>query len=533
MARRDAFSTPAIQFDRRRFLATTAITAACWPFAQMRILEAADRTVKMSDYPFQLGIASGDPAPDGVVLWTRLVPEPLTPNGGMPPEDVLVEWQVSTDEGMTRIVRKGTVTAPAEWAHSVHVEVDGLEPDRVYWYQFKHGAHTSPVGRTRTAPRADALVSDFRFAFASCQHYETGYYNAYDHMSQDDLKLVVHLGDYIYEGAGRPATKDRPREHAGPKLDQLEDYRIRYSQYKMDPHLQAVHAAFPWLVTWDDHEVENNYADLIPEATNTNPAGFPQKRANAYKAYYEHMPLRRSSLPKGPDMRIYRTVSFGKLVQFCVLDTRQHRSDQPCGDGRKAPCPEVFDPQKSILGNDQERWLQQELVNSSSQWNVLAQQVPIARIDASYTGKGDELSVSMDKWTGYEHSRQKLINFLADRKISNPIILTGDVHANWVNNVQRNADEEKSPNVATEFVGTSISSGGDGTRRPKYIDELYSRNPFVKYFSAERGYVRCEVTPKKWKSDYRAIEIVSKPNQPCFDRASFIVENNRPGAVPV
>lgn len=533
MPRHDHRTSLIRPLDRRRFLASTTVAAACWPFAEMHIAEAADRRIKMGDNPFQLGVASGEPAPNGIVLWTRLATQPLTPDGGMPPEDIRVEWQVAGDEKMTKVVRKGTTNAPADWGHSVHVEVEGLEPDRTYWYQFKHGTETSPIGRTRTAPRPDALLTDFRFAFASCQHYETGYYNAYEHMAQDDLRVVVHLGDYIYDGASRSKSKTRPREHLGGKLKSLEDFRVRYAQYKLDSHLQAVHAAFPWLVTWDDHEVENNYAGLISENARSTSEAFAVQRANAYKVYYEHMPLRRASLPQGPDMQLYRNVRFGRLIQFAVLDTRQYRSDQPCGDGRKRPCPDVLDPQATMLGEQQERWLMKNLACSSAHWNVLAQQVPIARVDYGYLNSDDELVLAMDKWSGYDVARRRLLQGLWDHHVSNPVVLTGDVHRNWVNDLKIESHDENAPTVTTEFVGTSISSSGDGSKKPKYLSEVYSRNPFVRFYSEERGYVRCHITPERWQSDYRAIEVVSKPNQPCYDRASFIVEDGRPGAVRV
>jgi alkaline phosphatase D len=489
----------------------------------MRIADAADRRVRTADYPFQLGVASGDPASDGVVLWTRLAPDPLN-GGGMPTENVRVEWQVATDEGMTRVVRKGTATASQDWAHAVHVEVQGLQPDRTYWYQFKAAGETSPVGRTRTAPAATAMLDTFRFAFASCQHYEFGYFTAYRHMAQEDLHAVVHLGDYIYEDAG---TNKRVRQHIGREIVSVDDYRNRYALYRSDPDLQAAHAMFPWIVTWDDHEFDNNCAGDVSEETNVKAAEFLKRRANAYKAYYEHMPLRRSALPRGPMMQLHRNVTYGRLAQFSVLDTRQYRTDQPCGDHNKPLCDGVFDPKASLLGGIQEKWLCDGLAASPAQWNILAQQVMMARVDRT---PGDAVAYSMDQWAGYEVGRKRLLQYLADHKVSNPVVLTGDIHTNWVNDLKVDFDDENSPTIATEFVGTSISSGGDGAEKREDTEGVLAENPFVKFYNAERGYVRCELTPKRWQTDFRVVPIVSKPDSPCITRASYVVEEGKTGA---
>ena len=251
------FPLPAArQLSRRTFLAGSASFAAA-ALLSTHARGAVAAVPKFPAYPFSLGVASGDPLPDGVVLWTRLAPQPLEPAGGMPAEAVEVSWQIADDEAMTRIVQSGTATATPEWSHSVHVEVTGLRPERWYWYRFKVGTELSPTGRTRTAPPPDALPARLRFAFASCQHYETGLYTAYQHMAREDLDLIVHLGDYIYEGA---AAADRIRRHPSGLCLTLDDYRLRYAQYKSDPALQAAHAMAPWIVTWDDHEVANNYA---------------------------------------------------------------------------------------------------------------------------------------------------------------------------------------------------------------------------------------------------------------------------------
>ena len=507
-------------YTRRNFLATTGSLAAAAVWAS-RAEGVVRRDVVFSEYPFTLGVASGDPSSDGVVLWTRLAPKPLS-GGGMPPEPVEVAWQVAEDEKFGKVVRQGTTVASPDWGHAVHVEVEGLQPARWYWYQFQAGGETSPVGRTRTMPTIDAVSPALRFAFASCQHFETGYYTAYEHMLKDDLDLVFHLGDYIYEGPGRD---DRVRKHVGGKLSTLEDYRNRYAQYRGDPALRAMHAAAPWIVTWDDHEVENNYAGPFPEDLRVSQADFLARRALAYQAYYEHMPLRRATLPHGSDMPIYRRIPFGQLANFYVLDTRQYRTDQPCGDGRKKPTEAVYDPQATILGEAQRNWLLDGLASSAARWNVLAQQVMVARIDYA---AGEAEILDMDKWCGYEADRRRLLSFLGERRIRNPVVLTGDIHTNWACDLATDFDKRDNRPVGVEFVGTSISSSGDGLRVPKNSDSLAAENPCVKFYNAERGYVRCAVSPREWRSDFQVVEYVTRPGAPPITRASFVVEDGQP-----
>lgn len=472
--------------------------------------------------PFSLGVASGDPAPDGVVLWTRLAPEPLA-GGGMPPHSVPVEWRVAADDRMRRIVKRGRVAAHPELAHSVHVEVRGLEPARWYWYQFRVGQNLSTIGRTRTAPAPGSRLDKLIFAFASCQHYEDGFYTAYRHMARENLDLVVFLGDYIYEGGIR---KGRPREHNSAEIVTLDDYRNRYALYKSDPDLRQAHAAFPWVVTSDDHEVDNNYAGAIDQ-DGTSPEKFLLRRAAAYQAYYEHMPLRVSSLFKGPNMRLYRRLTYGSLAEFSVLDTRQYRTDQPCGDGHKERCPGAFDPQATLLGPEQERWLLSGLNQSRARWNVLAQQLMMSQ---TIEVAGDAKKYGMDNWNGYVAARARLLGFMQQRQPSNPVVLTGDIHSNWVCDLKANFDAPESETVATEFVGTSISSGGDGNNNPAEANRRLAANPHVRFFNGQRGYVRCTLLPESWLSDYRVVDAVSRPDTPIITRASFIVENGKPGA---
>ena len=511
---------PGRLYSRRSFLATTGSLAAAAVWAS-RAEGTVRRNVAFSDYPFQLGVASGDPAPDGVVLWTRLAPQPLT-GGGMPSEPVEVDWQVADDEQFSKVVRQGKTTATPGWGHSVHVEVDGLKPGRWYWYHFRAGGETSPKGRTRTMPPADAVAPPLRFAFASCQHFETGYYTAYEHMLEDDLDLVLHLGDYIYEGAARD---DRVRKHVGGKIETLDDYRNRYAQYRSDPALLAMHAVAPWIVTWDDHEVENNYAGPYPEDLKVSQADFLKRRALAYQAYYENMPLRRSTLPHGPDMPLFRKLPFGQLADFYVLDTRQYRTDQPCGDGHKKPDASVYDERAAILGDAQRKWLLDGLGTSHAKWNVLAQQVMVTRIDYA---AGDVEVLDMDKWAGYEADRRRLLTFLAEHKPANPVILTGDIHTNWACDVTTDFNKRDPRNVAVEFVGTSISSSGDGFRTPRNTDTISKENPAVKLYNALRGYVRCTITPREWRTDYQVVEYVTRKGAPAETIASFVVEDGQP-----
>lgn len=508
-------------FSRRLFLAYASALAALPLLAE----PAGASPGSFSADPFALGVASGDPDPTSVVLWTRLAPRPLEADGGMPRTPVNVRWDIAEDEGMRKIVRSGTATAPPELAHSVHVEVQGLKPDRWYWYRFRAGDADSPIGRTRTMPDQGATPSELKFAFASCQHYESGLWTAYQRMAQDELDLIVHLGDYIYEGA--PTTRG-VRQHNSPMASTLDTYRRRHAQYRSDPLLQAVHLKCPWLVTWDDHEVFNNYAGDHSQDKDVSPADVLKRRAAAYQAYYEAMPLRRRSLPRGPDMDLYRSAHFGRLAAFQILDTRQYRTPQP-GRGLIPLDAAAMSDKATILGARQRKWLHDALAKSSATWNVLAQQVMMAMADSI---PGEEKGYHSDQWPAYTHDRMELIRFIADHKIANPIALAGDIHSNWVNELRVDDRETDKPVVAAEFVGTSISSGGNGMDKPPNLDTLMSENACIKFHNRERGYVRCHVTAKEWRSDYITVADVTSPNAPSRVRASFVVEAGRAGVTP-
>ena len=335
--------------ERRQFLKYMAAVSAI-PFSSCRTTSPVLTRPQFEDYPFKLSVASGDPEPDGVVIWTRLSPLPLD-GGGMPSESIETFWEVATDEAFGNIVKKVTAIATPQLGHSVHVEVTGLKSAHSYFYRFHAGNDTSPVGRTRTAPAKDFMPNRMRFAFTSCQHYESGYFNSYPHMVEEDLDLIVHVGDYMYEYGG---VDNRPRKHLGAEIETLDEYRTRYSQYRLDEMLADAHRLFPWLVTWDDHEFDNNYANLVSEEDGISPEKFLARRMNAYQAYYEFMPLRRRSFPQGPHMTLYRDCQYGRLANFHVLDTRQYRTDQPNGDGKKPMKGKALDPQATMLGQRQD-----------------------------------------------------------------------------------------------------------------------------------------------------------------------------------
>ncbi|MBD2414622.1 alkaline phosphatase [Nostoc calcicola FACHB-389] len=478
---------------------------------------------RFSGYPFSLGVASGDPLPDGVVIWTRLAPNPLS-GGGMPLVNVPVRWQVALDENMRQVVRRGTVLATPELAHSVHVDVRGLDPNRWYWYQFQAGREVSPIGRTRTAPAFYSSISQLNFAFVSCQDWQNGYYTAYRHLAEENLDLVVHLGDYIYEYGPQVGG---PRQHNSPEIITLADYRNRHALYKTDLNLQASHAAFPWIVTWDDHEVDNNYANLIAEDNQTQEA-FKKRRANAYQAYYEHMPLRQSSLPNGPDALLYRRFTYGNLAEFNVLDTRQYRTNQPCDDGLKPRCPQAFDTNATMTGSKQEQWLLKGLDQSRSRWNAIAQQTMLAEYNFnSNPGVG---VFNVDQWDGYVAARDRLLSFLNQRQPSNPVVITGDIHSSWVHDLKLDFNNPKSATVGTEFVGTSITSDFP-TSFIAPVQASLRNNPHTKFFDgAFRGYVRCKLTPQSWQSDYRVVSSIVDLNATVKTLASFVVQNGQPGA---
>ena len=517
------------RMGRRNFLLTvsTIISLTLAKQASRRALAHP----KFSDYPFALGVASGDPTSDSVVLWTRLISGSVAETKPIA-DDLIVSWQIAADPKMRNLVSSGTTIASPELAHSVHVVVEGLSSDRAYWYQFKVGNEVSPIGRTRTLPDPTVSPDALKFAFVSCQNYEHGYFNPYRHLAEEALDFVIHLGDYIYEYATN-TSRQFPRQHPAVECTDLATYRQRYSLYKRDRDLQAAHAAFPFICTWDDHEVENDYANAESENFEAKQT-FLQRRMAAYQAYYEHLPLRPFSRPQGASMQLYRRFQFGNLAQFYLLDARQYRSDQACDENGKGGgqvidrnCPELNNPNRSLLGKEQEQWLFQALKNSETHWNVIAQPYLVSQLKQP---AAEAVRVWTDGWDGYPVSRQRLLEFLHWEEIANPIFIGGDIHSFWVSDLKRDFDNPESEIVASEFVTSSISSLG--VPYEQFLSYL-SVNPYIQFFeSRQRGYVKCICNQQQWTSELKAVDTVETPQSSINTLASYRVENGKKGASP-
>ncbi len=515
-----------MHLSRRRFLAGAAAVGATAPLVGFG--EPACRPDSPPPLPpglpsglFTLGVASGDPLPTAVVLWTRLAPAPLA-GGGMPPANVPVRWELATDDAFRRVVRRGTVTASPQWGHSVHVDVERLHPSSWYHYRFIVGDEVSPTGRTRTAPPRGAPRDRLRFLFGSCQNWQSGFWPLWAHAPAEDPDVVLHLGDYIYEGG---AGINVVRPHNSPEIRTLDEYRNRYGLYKGDPALQGIHAACPWIVTWDDHEVENNYAALLPENPAEAPA-FPARRAAAYQAWWEHQPVRLPA-PTGPDLAIHRAIDWGRLARFHVLDTRQYRSDQPCEGGDSGPtCDERVAPSQTILGAEQEAWIGASLAGSRATWDVLANQVVMTAMPLA-----GGAFYNRDQWDGYAAARTRLFEQMRAGGVENAVVLTGDIHAAGVGDlVDENPDGTPSTvAVGTELVGSSISSNFD----PALADiaqQLIAALPHVRFADTRhRGYMVCDVTPTELVTRLQVVDSVATPDQPVYTLGSWTTLAGTPG----
>lgn len=511
---------------RRRLLALLAASVAANAIAA----PGKPETIKFDQNPFSLGVASGSPSSTGFVLWTRLM-------GRLDAYDTIpVRWEVYEDEVKGKPVATGTARAMADLAHSIHVEVDGLRPDRWYSYRFMVGDEVSPTGRTRTMPADDATGGSLRFAYASCQRWEHGYYAAYRHMLAESLDLVLFVGDYIYEYAGKN-VKDPVRSHDLPEIRTLADYRARYALHRSDPDLQKMHAACPWLVTMDDHDVEDNHAGGVSVFGTKD---FEAKRIAAYQAFYEHMPVRSASLIRGLEglkrtggLRIYQRINFGRLAAFHVLDNRQYRDAPLCGARPSrtmtAVCRKTDTKTSTMLGMEQERWLDDGLgqeARRKTEWNFLVQQTAFS--PRNY-GFGEGSHASTDAWDGFPSSRERLIASIVARRPRNPVFIGGDLHQNWVANVHQTPYDVKSRVIASDFCGTSITSRGVSVQRSRTVADA---NPHCLYANAAvRGYGVVQIDGERGTVRLRGVRNVADRDSAVDTLAEFTIKNGVPGTV--
>ncbi|MGD7706139.1 alkaline phosphatase D family protein [Microlunatus sp. Y2014] len=514
-------TAPSTPLTRRTLLASSAGAAATAAIAGAGVSRAHATPIWRQGDLFNLGVASGDPTADGVVLWTRLALDPVAADGhgGMPDRDIPVQWELATDAAFTRVIRRGGVDAVPAWGHSVHVELEGLPADTEFWYRFRCGQQHSPIGRTQTMPPRGS-TRDLHMVSVSCSHYEGGLFTAYQHAADERPDVVFALGDYIYEGAG---VASRFRTHPGSTCITLADFRRRYGVYKAEAPTRELHAAAPWIVTWDDHEIQDNWAGLYPKG------GVPTqtwlaRRAAGTQAYWENMPLRRRSRPRAENMDLYRRFSWGDLVDLHVLDTRQYRDLQACHDGGRtwwfANCTEQTNPNRTILGTAQREWLTSGLRESPAAWQVLAQSVFFSKRDIT---PGEVETLGSDGWDGYRADRDKVIAALASRPESNALVLTGDVHMHFANELKTDFWDPGSRPLGAELVTTAISSGGDGSDTIRGGPEVLAENPHVRYIANRRGYVSTTISRTEATARFRTVSAVTTPGAPVSTDAEFVV----------
>lgn len=471
---------------------------------------------------FLHGVASGDPLPDGVLLWTRVTPVPeAVPGSGLGP-DTVVSYVIARDKALTNVVAQGSVTATAASDHTVKADVRGLSPATDYWFRFSAGGTDSPVARTRTAPAAGASVSGLRFGVVSCANWEAGYFSPYRHLAnRGDLDAWLHLGDYIYEYASGDFTAGGTvvRPHApAHEITTLADYRTRHGRYKTDPDLQKLHATVPCIAIWDDHEIANDaWSGGAENHTEGTEGTWKARAAAGRQAYFEWMPVRPAIAGT-----TYRRLSFGNLADLSLLDLRTFRSQQTAQGGGT-----VDDPNRTITGRAQLDWLKAGLSSSTATWKLIGNSVMIAPFSfaslpsviveplAELLGLPPNLAISTDQWDGYTDDRKELISHLRNNSIRNTVFLTGDIHMAFANDVPVDAGTYPlTPSAAAEFVVTSVTSDNlndyvglgegsiDGIAGP--VIKLVNRH--VKWVDTDRhGFGVLDVTPARTQMDYYAV----------------------------
>jgi alkaline phosphatase D len=445
---------------------------------------------------------------------------------------VAVRYEIGADPQLRSILKTDQIIADPRFGHAVHLEVSGLQPSRPYWYRFTAQGHESPIGRARTTPLPGARLSSLKLVLASCSHWELGWFSAYRHMTEETPDLVFFLGDYIYEYSHRgerAANLVRRHEREGDALS-LADYRNRYALYRTDPDLQALHAVAPCLATWDDHEVHNDYANRWSQDPSVSEADFLRRREAAYQAFYEHMPLRRSSRPRRDGMRIYGRTDYGDLTSINVLDGRQYRTPQPCQTltsrrGHVDTCPDLIDPARTMLGAAQEAWLQEQFRRSQSRWTIMAQDLVVARLEQ--TAPDGSLGHFTDGWDGYQANRTRMLEGLGASGARNPVFLSGDIHSSWANELKVDFRDPGSATVATELVTPAITANSPPAAA---FANVQQRNPHVRFVDLKsKGYVSVELSPQQMHASFRAISDRRDPAATISTLARLVVEDGRPG----
>ncbi len=508
--------------DRRTLLAAAGASLAAPALARLAA------PVSFVDYPFQLGVAAGDPDHQGFVIWTRLAPRPGDPDRGLGGRPAEVRYEVSESPDFAQLVAEGETIARPELGHSVHVTLTTLRPDRVYHYRFIAGGERSVAGRARTLPAPGTEVASVRLGVAGCQDYQSGLYTAYRHLAAEDCHAIFHYGDYIYESGPRAAIFSwglgqmvpTVRRHAGPELFSLDDYRRRYTEVRLDLDLQEAHRSTAFLSSYDDHEVVNNWvSDIAPGDVPTD--HFLLRRAAAMQAWYEFMPVRTEAFPRNGMSGPWRRFRFGRLLDARLLNTRAFRTDQPCGDRFGSLCPEIRDPRAEVIGRAQEDWLVSGL--GETRWSALLQQVMMMNLER---GRPPEpRGINPDSWAGYLVPRDRLLGRLA--RVPNLVVLTGDEHQHWAGEVRRSDARPESPAQAIEFVTTSISSGSDGPGVRAEHQEILARNPGLAYIRDERGYSVMTITPDAWTAEMKVVDTVRSPGGRLSTAATFRVPSGQ------
>ena len=484
---------------------TTSTTAALGPTTTVH-------TARLSGDPFGLGVASGDPRADSVILWTRLAPTPLSEGdrSGMPDDPVDVIWEIAADDRFTRIVGRGVATAEPDLGHSLHVEAAGLDPATDYHYRFTVGDWTSEVGRTRTLPAPGDPTARLALAVANCQWLDSGRYAAYRQMVEEDLDLVLHLGDYVYEYGSERSLPNRLPET-------VDDYRLRYAAYRSDAMLRAAHARFPFVCTWDDHEVRNNYMDDTTPGS-TDPDRVREVKAAAYRGWWENLPTRFDP-PTDSDLAIFHHFDVGDLARVFVLDERQDAAVPPCrdelGDADFGDCDARTAEDRTRLGADQEAWFADATAESTATWNLIGNPVVLAGIDSGV----DESAYYLDVWDGYPDARRRLIGQLAG--LDNPVVLTGDYHAGMVLDVHAEPFDEGSDVVCAELMAPPISS-------VLFPQDVSARTPHLRQQINAHGYLAVELTPDRLTGRFQVVADVEDENSAVTTEATWVVEAGDP-----